>query len=300
MTAAVLEGEVIEPVRRRDRNAARTPDVLPPDVDTKVVALSRLDSPELQTRAVTTMLNHARTGLLAAIAAQDLPQIVEFKRKAAAIQEIAKQVRLGKDMQLDAAEFVRRAERGLGVAIREGQARGEIATPSSAAREREYRKHGVVLPNGGLPSALDFAKPSELSGADHKIGGIYAMTDGVSDEAFEEALADARAEGNLSRANVARRSKAKSEVASGRNLDDPRHDENVLPEPPSAQPKRRLTKHDSTEMLANINGMLNGIVESIAFINPAEIDADENRPAIDNIRHSMGSIRKLLKEITNG
>lgn len=38
---------------------------------------------------------------------------------------------------------------------------------------------------------------------------ILAMTDGVSDEMFEEALAEARAEGGLSRENVARKCKAR-------------------------------------------------------------------------------------------
>lgn len=68
--------------RRRERNVARTPEILPPNVDAKVSALERLD-PESQARAVTAMLSHARTGLLAAIAAQDLHGIVEFKAKAA-------------------------------------------------------------------------------------------------------------------------------------------------------------------------------------------------------------------------
>ncbi|UVG34671.1 hypothetical protein SEA_RITA_48 [Mycobacterium phage Rita] len=116
--------------RRRDRNAIRAiggVDVLPPDVQTKVSALQHLDG-AAQATAITAILSHSRTGLLAAIAAHDLPQIVEFKKKAVAIQEIAKQVRMGKEFQLDAAEFVRRAERGLGVAIREGQERGEIRT----------------------------------------------------------------------------------------------------------------------------------------------------------------------------
>ena len=128
------------------------------------------------------------------------------------------------------------------------------------------------------------------------------MTDGVSNEAFEEAIAEARAEENLSRANVARKAKAKSEPASALNLEDPRHDENVVPEMPAAQAKRRLTKHDSVEMLANINGMLNGIVETLPFIDPTEVDFSQldNRRVIENIRQSMSSIRKLLKEIEHG
>jgi hypothetical protein len=293
----VIDGEVVEFRRRRERNAARTPEVLPPDVDTKVVAIRRLDSPEMQARAVTVMLSHARTGLLAAIAAHDLPQIVEFKRKAAAIQEIAKQVQLGKDLQLDAAEFVRRAERGLGVAIREGQARGEIETTAEGKSRGSRNAKGLDHLNKVIkPKPTDFAKPNELSGLNVDNPGIYGMTDGVSDEAFEEAITEARDEGNLSRANVARKCKTKARGQESVDADS-------APSPtPAPAPRKRLTKHDSTEMLANINGMLNGIVESIQFINPAEIDATDpaNVSAIANIRNSIGSIRKLLKEIENG
>lgn len=284
-------------------------EVLPPDVDTKVVAIRRLDSPEMQARAVTVMLSHARTGLLAAIAAQDLPQIVQFRAKASAIAEIAKQVRLGKDMQLDATEFVRRAERGLGVAIREGQARGEVATASESmsrgAIERDLRLGRSTKTREDLvhkPAPSEFATKTELNGVVSATSGtdrpgIYAMTDNVSDAQFEEAVTEAREEGNLSRANVARKCKAKSKPVV--DSADPMIDAQVA-EPGPTPPKKRLTKHDSTEMLANINGMLNGIVESLPFIDPAEVDAEASKPVVHNIRHSLGVIRRLLKEIDNG
>lgn len=179
--------------------------ILPPDVRAKVDQLTPLDG-ESQGRAVTALLSHSRTGLLTAIAAQDLPQIVEWKARGAAIQEIAKQLQLGKDMQQDAAEFVRRAERGLGVAIRDGQENGKIATKSSAARDRRRREHGDII--CVLPNVKDIAP--DFYANTHTGSSIADFTDGISDEAFEEALAEARAEDNLSRANVARKSKAKT------------------------------------------------------------------------------------------
>lgn len=48
----------------------------------------------------------------------------------------------------------------------------------------------------------DFAKPDELAGTGNH-PGIYDLTDNVSDEQFEEALKEAKEEGNLSRTNVA-------------------------------------------------------------------------------------------------
>lgn len=286
MSAPVLVGEV---------------EVLPPDdVESKVVALQHLDGAG-QAAAVTVMLSHSRTGLLAAIAAHDLPQIVEWKAKGALIQEVAKQLRLGKDMRTDAAEFVRRAERGLSVGIREGQKAGTI---ESVAETRS--RSGLIA--RGSKSSKDFDKPkpsdfltkTEMTGGRNSAESVFSLADGVSDEQFEEVINEARAEGNLSRANVTRKCRAKVAV----DVSDPLIDAEVEPEPSQPedsvpQQKRRLTKHDSTEMLVSINGMLNGIVESLPFIDPADIDAAENQAVIDNIRKSMGSIRKVLKEIVN-
>ncbi|MFP1155563.1 hypothetical protein ACK280_26355 [Mycobacterium sherrisii] len=156
---------------------------------------------EAQLSAVTEMLGQARFGLQVASAAQDLPGIVEWKAKGAAIQEITKQLQLGKDMQLDAAEFVRRAERGLGVAIREGQQRGDILRRGQT-RTKANQNGELVQYKNSAPSPVDFAaSQTELSGTGLQ-PGIYALTDCVSDEQFEEAIAEARREGNLSRAEA--------------------------------------------------------------------------------------------------
>lgn len=185
-------------------------DLLPPSKDEKLRELQRL-TPEQQVENVTEMLVSSRAGLLLAIAAQDLPGIAEAKQKAATIAEIAKQVRVGKDMQLEVQEFCRRAERGLGVAIREGQANGTVETPREGAARGSASRDGLLQKKTIKPKPRDFASSTELSGIDGTRPGIYAMTDGVSDDQFEEALTEARDEGNLSRANVARKAKAKAE-----------------------------------------------------------------------------------------
>ena len=215
----------------------------------------------------------------------------------------------GKDMQLDAAEFLRRAERGLGVAIREGQANGTVETPAESkvrrgrnavlAREEKLgrsKNYKFQAPDKLVP--YDVLTSNELHGSGPDKGGsVYAMTDGVSDDQFDQAVSEARAEGNMSRANVARKCKAKAAAA---KADEPAED--VTPEPvpippeptPPKPPKPRLTKHDSTEMLANISGMLTGVVQSVQFMDPEDIDATENRAVIQAIRTSLGAIRRLL------
>lgn len=69
-------------------------------------------------------------------------------------------------------------------------------------------------------SPMDFCGRTELHGKNGR-EGIYSMTDGVTDEQFEQALAEARAEGNLSRANVARKAQDKANPVVERQQPEP-------------------------------------------------------------------------------
>lgn len=59
----------------------------------------------------------------------------------------------------------------------------------------------------------------------------YAVTDGVTDEQFEVAIAEAKAEGNLSRANLVRKVKAKKEATEARRAAEDAPIERDLPDP---------------------------------------------------------------------
>lgn len=72
---------------------------------------------------------------------------------------------------------MRRTERGLGVAIREGQQSGEVLTLGQRRDLKEAAGHSSI-------SAKDLEDDS------YELADIYAMTDGVSDEQFEEAIAE--------------------------------------------------------------------------------------------------------------
>jgi hypothetical protein len=144
----------------------------------------------------------AIASLREALDAGDIDQIAELRSQAEAVRVYTTQKQLGKDAQLAAAEIVRRADRGIGMAIRRGQEAGLI---------RKHGEHrGAPAKNGESGDAtlsartgpFDYASHDELCG---KAAGIYHMTDGVSDEEFEDALAEAKAEGNLSRTNVVRK-----------------------------------------------------------------------------------------------
>jgi len=295
----VIEGEVLEGTfRRRERNAGRVVDVLPPSKDEKLAAMSRM-TPAEQVDHVTEMLVHSHAGLLVALAAQDLPGIAEAKQKAATIQEIAKQLRMGKDMQLHAAEFCRRAERGLGVAIREGQERGEILRPKEAVTPRNQHSTAVTdQAKYGKPRPTDYATAGELYASR---GGIYDMTDGVSDEQFEAALAEARAEAEvadnsghyaLSRANVARKAKAKA----GKSKQDVSAHPSDEPVKPS-EPASRQFKKDSTEMVDTINHMLQGAVQTLGYARAADVDPAQAGRLRTEISTSLLAIKRFVREM---
>lgn len=144
----------------------------------------------------------AKTWLREALENGEIDQIVEVKSQAEAVRVYTMQKQLGKDAQLSAAEIVRRAERGIGLAIRRGQEKGTI--------RRRGQGHGYTQQ---LPGPADFASHDELMGNQ---AGIYDLTDGVTNEDFEVAVTEARAEENLSRANVVRKVKA----AADRNSPD--------------------------------------------------------------------------------
>lgn len=162
--------------------------------------------------AVTSYLEQARDWLSRAVDETGPEQIAAAKAEIATAAEATKQLGLSKEIQLDAQEMVRRAEYALGKAIRKGQAEGRVGGDhggdrrSSAARE--------------LDRPTDYATRRELYGSDAARPGILTLTDsaaslsdGVSDKTFDRAIEEAKAEGNLSRANVARKIIGKSAPA---------------------------------------------------------------------------------------
>jgi hypothetical protein len=105
----------------------------------------------------------------------EIEQIAEIKSQAEAVRVYTAQKQLGKDAQLAAAEIVRRAERGIGVAIRRGQQGGQIA------RRGERGSRGAPGVHGGNPGDrrgdhLGSSRPFFRHGDER--ADAYAMTDG--------------------------------------------------------------------------------------------------------------------------
>ena len=154
--------------------------------------------------AVTNMLAEARSWLAHAVESTAPRQIADFRAFMATVAESTRQLNLSKEIQTDAAEMVRRAERAVGQAVRKGQDDGLVAT----------RGNPDLRPVRDEPKSSrreDLDSPAAYIGDGGRVtSDTYAMTDDVTDERFEEAIAEAKAEGNLSRANVVRKVKATS------------------------------------------------------------------------------------------
>lgn len=241
-----------------------------------MAALEHLD-PLHRELAITNMLGEARQWLAHAVEATEPRPAAEFKAMVASIAEVTKQFGLSKEIQLDAVKMVYRAERGVGLAIREGQDNGSVVksgdvggggrggNAAAATRAGYYQK---------LDRPTDFATAGELSSNGT---GIYAMTDDVSDAQFEEALDEAENEGNLSRANVVRKIKKKPAPLGKR------HD--LL---------KNTHHHDVARIVEQTAIALEGLVLGLGLVAPGTVPEESKAAHTKSIGASLSKIRTFL------
>lgn len=154
----------------------------------------------------------AKEWLTMCVAHGEIDAIVELKSQAEAVRVYTTAKQLGRDAELAAAEIVRRAERGIGLSIRKGQDTGTIASPHMNLR---YAATSADVQDVNIRSVPEVTGGMERS----TLTEVYAVTDDVSDEQFDEAVEEAKAEGNLSRANVIRAVARKKIVRHGNGND---------------------------------------------------------------------------------
>ena len=207
--------------------------------------------------------------------------------------EFSKRLDLSKDLRLESDMQVRRWERALGTATREGQERGEIATQADGPRNR-------VTPSASLPKATDFATHQELYGRDGK-SGIYALTDNATDAEFESALATARDEGNVSRANVVRKLRDAQvvDVATGEVYDPA----TVTPENRAevqAERERMLGLFTDAQTFTGALNRLHALHSPRAVAHYLEIHRiAQSRPDFATQHHNPESIRQIAQYLND-
>lgn len=98
---------------------------------------------------------------------------------------------VGSDMPLSDQGRLAQGGNCIGLAIRKGQDEGRIS-------RRGHNGRGEVV-----RGPYNLASPSDFHGSSRQsVTETYAMTDGVTDADFDSAIEEAKAEGNLSRANT--------------------------------------------------------------------------------------------------
>lgn len=152
-------------------------------------------------------LSQARTWLATCVEITGPEEIARAKAEIATAAEATKQLHLSREIQLDAQEMVRRAEYALGKSIRKGQAEGTIRDRSHGGPRSDYERGGQVVRVDRTADSSAIS-PKEFLPNGHDAHEVYAMTDGAPEpEQFDAAIDEAKAEGNLSRANVVRKVK---------------------------------------------------------------------------------------------
>lgn len=206
----------------------------------------------------------AKSWLAQALEHGEIDQIVELKSQAEAIRVYTTQKQLGKDAELSAAEIVRRAERGLGIAIKRGQhegtvrRKGEGGGPSSPSRD--------TTKTSPTPA---FAHPEERRDS-------YALAD-ADDNTFEEAIEEAKAEGNVSRANVVRKVKGDRE--------------------PITNPyQRKYKRAHGDELVERAITSLSGIASALKDVNPGELSDG----CVGKFAQELGRVLRELRTFHKG
>jgi hypothetical protein len=220
----------------------------------------------------------AKAWLADALEHGDIDQIVELKSQAEAIRIYTTQKKLGKDAELAAAEVVRRAERGLGLAIRRGQEDGTVETREQALA-RAGRANG---PNADRDSDATVIRPGQFFTDPMVRSETYKMTDGISDEQFEEALSEAKAEGNLSRANLVRKVRGQA------------------PDAPRSEFNRGRHHIDHYRVLNETIATLEGLATGLGLLDVSAIPVQEREKWAEHIRVALRPLTKFVREVSRG
>jgi hypothetical protein len=264
-------------------------------------------------------LSQARDWLATCVEITGPAEIAHAKAQIATAAEATKQLHLSKEIQLDAQEMVRRAEYALAKSIRKGQGEGTVRRRGDRQNFGNQHVSGVPRDNWNSKSSpTDFASPHELEGNG---AGLYDLADGVEPDEFDAALDEAKSEGNLSRANVARKVKAKTRSRDDRadlieELANKGYSSRQMPskvgvseetvrqiardfgiEIPADRAIGGTRRHNSHRIASETVAALEGLAMGVGLINYDEIDPREARQWADSLNDSFRVLNRFHKQI---
>lgn len=240
-----------------------------------MAALEALD-PQNQALQVTSFLGQARSWLAHAKEATEPQPIANFHAQMVVTAEAAKQLGLSKEIQVDAVEMVRRAEHAVGFAIRKGQDEGTLAKRGDIGGRPEP---GARAPRTGSSKNLDLVRPKDVVGAGNanELSHYYELTDGVTSDQFEEAITEAKNEGNLSHANVVRKAKGQPK-----------------PEGKRHELLKNTHHHDVARIVEQTAFALEGLVLGLGLVAPGTVPEESKAAHTKSIGASLSKIRTFL------
>lgn len=215
------------------------------------------------------------------VAHGDIDQVVELKARIDAVAVYTRHKHFGRAVDLAVQEIVRRAERGLGVTVRREQAAGRVL---KQGENLSYRQVGPEILNekyGKRSSGEFFTSNSEMAAA-------YSLADGISDEQFEAAVAEAKSDPkpNLSRANLRRKLRG-----------------DAPPKPKRQRPEqmRGMRRPDPNRIVAQTIQMSGIDSELAAEIEYSALDRNQLEEWVSSLASAINSLRvmqsKLKKEL---
>lgn len=266
--------------------------------------------------AVSDYLTRAREWLATAVEMTGPAQIAAAKAEIATAAEATKQLNLSKEIQQDAVEMVRRAEYALGKAIRKGQAEGAVTVRGDNRFTVDHGDTAIYRPT-------DFATAAELAGQGGRNDGIYGLSDDIAPEQFEEALATARAEDNLSRANVVRKARGQRSPTTRleradliRDLAARGYSSRQMPakvgvaegtireiaktfhiDIPADRAVTRTRRVNSTHVIGQTVTALEGLVIGLDLVAYDDLDLTEIGHWVDSLNHSLRALNRFHKQI---
>lgn len=274
-------------------------------------------------QSVVEFLENSKWALDVAVEMSGPSDVANIKAQIVMADTYARELHLSKDIQEQAREMVRRAEYALNRSIRKGQEAGTIATGTEAKSHA-----GKVRQLGADYAELNPPKPTPSSFMDrhewnNTQGGISDLD--AEPEQFEQAIEQAKAEGNLSRANVVRKVKGQNADApvtrqqradviadlasrgySSRQMADQVgvRDDRVrdiareygidIPADRTIGKSRRI---DHTAAVESAVTELDNWASSLSVIDFVEVDATEATEWVASLTNSLTELRRFIKQI---
>jgi hypothetical protein len=243
--------------------------------------------------AVSDMLNHAYSWLSRAVASTDTDpmHVKEVRAYAYTISEATKQRDLSRSIQLDAQEMARRADYALGKAIRDGQDNKTV----SSNKDNGHKPFDFPQQGKSKPAPSSFIPNNGERQDILALAGGLEQSERHSPSEFEDALTEAKAEGNLSRANLVRKVSPEQATSKPDIIDVDSESVDMQTGEVVEETPKRLNR--SMKICATTVGDLETTMTLLSYIDYESITTTQARDWAARLEEPMKELRKFNNQI---